>query len=346
MADKLKTAVLGASGYTGAEAVRLLSTHPKMEISALTANRHAGSAYGAIYPHLAHSNFPDLVKWQDVNWDEIDVVFACLPHGASEETITEIAPNVSKVVDLSADFRIKDPGLYEKTYGRAHTSPKLLENAVYGLTEFARDDLRKADLVACPGCYPTASLLAILPALALIDVDNVIIDAKSGVSGAGRKEAAALIYPETAEGAHAYGVANHRHAPEIDQILSRHAGADIQVSFTPHLIPMNRGMIATVYARLSTGVSYADLRETYVKQYGDEPFIHVEAEGIVPHTRHVRASNQCRIGLFEDRRDDHVIIISVIDNLTKGSSGQAVQNLNVMMGWNETLGLEMSPVFP
>lgn len=346
MADKLKTAILGASGYTGAEAVRILSGHPNIEISALTANRHAGAEFGTIYPHLAHAGYPTLKKWEDVNWDDIDIVFACLPHGASEETISAVAPHVSKIVDLSADFRIKDPGLYEKTYGRAHTAPKLLSDAVYGLTEYARDDLKNADLAACPGCYPTASLLALLPGLDLIETENIIIDAKSGVSGAGRKESTALLFPETSEGAHAYGVATHRHAPEIDQILSRHSGAYIQVSFTPHLVPMNRGMIATVYAKLGEGVSYKDFRVAYEKRYAKEHFVHVEAEGVVPHTRHVRASNQCRIGVFEDRRPGHVIIISVIDNLTKGSSGQAVQNLNVMMGWDENLGLNLVPVFP
>jgi N-acetyl-gamma-glutamyl-phosphate reductase len=346
VADKLKTAILGASGYTGAEAVRILANHPNIEISALTANRHAGSPLGTIYPHLGHADFPDLLKWQDVNWNEIDAVFACLPHGASEETISEIQPSVSKIVDLSADFRIKDATVYENTYGRKHTAPDLLSKAVYGLTEYARDDLKTADLVACPGCYPTASLLALLPALGHIDPSQIIIDAKSGVSGAGRKESTALLYPETAEGAHAYGVGVHRHGPEIDQTLSSVTGNQVQVSFTPHLIPMNRGMIATVYVKLNDDVSYEDLRSAYEARYAEENFIHVEAEGVVPHTRHVRASNQCRIGLFKDRRPGHAIIISVIDNLTKGSSGQAVQNLNVMMGWSEDTGLNLVPVFP
>jgi len=276
MADKLKTAILGASGYTGAEAVRILAGHPNIELTTLTANRHAGAEFGTIYPHLAHAGYPTLQKWDDVNWDIIDVVFACLPHGASEETISAIAPRVSKVIDLSADFRIKDAALYEKTYGRAHTAPELLAKAAYGLTEYARDDLKSADLVACPGCYPTTSLLALLPALGLIETDNIIIDAKSGVSGAGRKESTALIFPETAEGAHAYGVGNHRHAPEIDQILTRIGGTDVHVSFTPHLIPMNRGMIATVYAKLGQGVSYNDLRNAYETRYANEAFVHVD----------------------------------------------------------------------
>ena len=344
--DKCKTAVLGASGYTGAEAVRLIAGHPKLELTALTAHRHAGKTYGDVYPHLAHGGYPDLQKWQGVNWDDIDVVFACLPHGASEETISAIAPRVDKIIDLSADFRLKDAALYEATYGRKHTAPKLLENAVYGLTEFARDELAGANLAACPGCYPTASLLALLPGAGLFDPQDIVIDAKSGVSGAGRKESTALLYPETAEGAHAYGIGVHRHGPEIDQALTKACGEDIKVSFTPHLLPMNRGMIATIYVKLNAWVDVDDLRGVYEDHYENEPFVHVEGEGIVPHTRHVRASNQCRIGIFPDRREGRAIIVSVIDNLTKGSSGQAVQNLNVMMGWDETLGLTMPPVFP
>ena len=344
--QKLKAAVLGASGYTGAEAVRLITGHPNLVISALTANRHAGKAYGEVYPHLSFGNYPDLQKWQEINWDEIDAVFACLPHGASEETISEISRHVPKIIDLSADFRLKDKTVYARTYGRAHTSSKLLSKAVYGLSEYARADLKGASLAACPGCYPTASLLALLPAMPLIDHDHIIIDAKSGVSGGGRKESTALLYPETAEGAHAYGIGVHRHGPEIDQMLTQTTGKPISVSFTPHLIPMNRGMIATCYVRLKNGASLDDLRAAYAARYQDEPFVHVEREGAVPHTRHVRASNQCRIGIFADRRDGHAIIISVIDNLTKGSSGQAVQNLNIMMGWDEILGLSMPPVFP
>lgn len=345
--EKMKTAVLGASGYTGAEAVRLILGHPNLDLVALTAHRHAGKAYGEVYPHLSHQGLPDLLNWQDVKWYDIDAVFACLPHGASEDTIAEIARKGIKIIDLSADFRLKDAQIYAQTYGRVHTSPKLLESAVYGLTEYARDKLKTASLVACPGCYPTASLLALLPGLDLFDTDNIIIDAKSGVSGAGRKESTELIYPETAEGAHAYAVGNHRHGPEIDEKLSAATGRNITVSFTPHLIPMNRGMIATVNVKLNQGVSVKDLRAAYESRYKNEAFVHVEkAEGIVPHTRHVRASNQCRIGIFADRNSRRAVIISVIDNLTKGSSGQAVQNLNAMMGWDETLGLNLVPIFP
>ena len=342
---KLNTAVLGASGYTGAEAVRLIANHPKLSLNVLTANRYAGQAYSDVYPHFGDI-FPDLVKWEDVNWDKIDVVFACLPHGASEEVISEISRKGLKIIDLSADFRLKDKSVYAKTYGREHTSPELLQKAVYGLSEFAKDEIAKADLVACPGCYPTASLLALLPAKGMINPDNIIIDAKSGVSGAGRKQAQSLIYPEVAEGAHAYALGNHRHGPEIDEKLSKAWGDTVQVSFTPHLIPMNRGMIATCYVELNQGVTVDDLRKAYQYRYKNEIFVHMEDKDIVPHTRHVRASNHCRIGIFSDRKQGRAVIVSVIDNLTKGSSGQAVQNLNLMMGFDEQMGLELIPVFP
>ena len=344
--SKLNTAVLGASGYTGAEAVRLIMGHPHLRLKALTANRHAGKAYGEVYPHFTRAGLPDLQNWQDVDWDGIDAVFACLPHGASEDTIAEIARKGLKIIDLSADFRIKNADVYAKTYGRAHTSPHLLKTAVYGLSEFARAEIKTASLVACPGCYPTASLLALLPGLDIMDTDDIIIDAKSGVSGAGRKNSTALMYTETAEGAHAYGIGSHRHVPEMDEKLSAHAGQNVHVSFTPHLLPMNRGMIATIYVKLKNGHTYNDLRVLYAAKYRREPFVHVESEGVIPHTRHVRASNQCRIGVFPGRTQNRALIVSVIDNLMKGSSGQAVQNLNIMMGWDETLGLGAAPIFP
>ena len=341
-------AILGASGYTGAEAVRLILNHPKLNLVALTGHSRAGQSFGSIYPHFAPMGLPDVVKWNDVEWSGVDVAFACLPHGASQDTIAQIAGDVETVIDLSADFRLSDPALYASTYGRSHDHTDLLKNAVYGLTEFNRDSLKGASLVACPGCYPTCSLLALLPALEsqIIDPTEIIIDAKSGVTGAGRKAGVALNYSELTDGAHAYGVGTHRHAPEIDQILKRVTGGDVRVSFTPHLIPMNRGMIATCYVRLNAGQTVDDLRAAYIDRYKDEPFVYVESEGIVPQTRHIKGSNMCRIGIFEDRVSGRAIIISVIDNLTKGSSGQAVQNYNVVQGWDETLGLNISPIFP
>ena len=349
MADKMKqAAVLGASGYTGAEAVRLIVGHPRLKLVALTGHSRAGEAYSDIYPSMAHLDLPDVVKADEVDWDNVDVVFACLPHGASQDTIATIADRVETIIDLSADFRLWDAQLYETTYGRSHDYPALLENAVYGLTEYARSYLPGAKLVACPGCYPTCSLLALLPAIdnKLIDPSRIIIDAKSGVTGAGRKASQAFAYSEVADGAHAYAVGTHRHAPEIDQILNRHAGQDVAVTFTPHLIPMNRGMIATCYVDLKDGASAQQLHEVYVSHYKEEPFVHVESFGTVPQTRHIRASNHCRIGIFSDRIKGRAIIVSVIDNLTKGSSGQAVQNYNAVQGWDETLGLTGQAVFP
>lgn len=340
--------ILGASGYTGAEAVRLIMGHPNLELVGLTGHSKAGQAYGEIYPNYRHLDLPDVVTVDEIDFTDVDVAFACLPHGASQETIASVIDKVETVIDLSADFRLKDPALYEATYARPHGFHDLLGTAIYGLTEYARDELKGAKLVACPGCYPTCSLLALLPAIDadMIDVSDIVIDAKSGVTGAGRKALASLSFSEVSDGAHAYSVGTHRHAPEIDQMLSHVSGKDTQVSFTPHLIPMNRGMIATCYVKLGDGVSIDELRNAYQARYADEPFVHVEAEGVVPQTRHIRASNHCRIGVFADRRQGRAIIISVIDNLTKGSSGQAIQNYNLTQGWDETLGLTVQPVFP
>lgn len=345
---QLNAAVLGASGYTAAELLRLGLTHPRLKFTALTGNSRAGEAFNDVYPNFTGLIDQRLQDWQDVNWDDIDVVFACLPHGASQDTIAQIAPRVDTVIDLSADFRIKDAAVYEATYGRSHDAPDLLEKAVYGLTEYLRDDLKGASLIACPGCYPTATLLTLLPGIeaGLLKTDNLIIDAKSGVTGAGRKATLGLSYTEITDGAQAYGVGTHRHAPEIDQILTRQSGKDIEVSFTPHLIPMNRGMIVTIYADLAKGASLEELRAAYVSRYAGERFVQLLPEGQVPQTRHVRGSNMAQINVFADRRAGKVILIGVIDNLAKGSSGQALQNLNVAMGWDETLGISGAPVFP
>lgn len=343
-----KAAVLGASGYTGAELLRLISGHPYLELAALTGHSRAGEPLSQIFPSLARLDAPDVVKIDAVDWSGIDVAFACLPHGASQESVAKIYDKVDTIIDLSADFRLRDPALYADTYERTHDFTDLLKHAVYGLTEFARDALSEAKLVACPGCYPTASLLCLLPAIegGLILPDPIIIDAKSGVSGAGRKTKTGLLFTEVSEGAHAYGVGNHRHAPEIDHILERFGKVPTQVSFTPHLVPMNRGEITTCYVRLQNGVDINGLRAAYEERYKNDPFVHIEPEGHVPHTRHVRGSNQARIGIFADRQEGRAIIIGVIDNLTKGSSGQAIQNYNLTQNWDETLGLHYAPLFP
>lgn len=343
-----QVAILGASGYTGAEMIRLILTHPRLNIAAVTGHSRAGQAVEATYPNFMGQSLPNITKIDEVDWTNIDVAFACLPHGTSQETIADIYEKVPVIIDLSADFRLKDADVYAKAYNRSHDHAQLLSKAVYGLTEYARDSLKNAKLVACPGCYPTASLLALGPALknGLIDSQNIIIDAKSGVTGAGRKAITGLIYPEVSDGAHAYSVGVHRHAPEIDQFIRSVTGESAKVRFTPHLIPMNRGMIATCYVDLATGVSADDLRNAYKKAYDSEKFIHMLPKNQTPQTRHVRGSNNVQIGVFSDRIEGKAIIISVIDNLMKGSAGQAVQNYNLTQGWDEALGLEITPLFP
>ena len=343
MSAKHNVAILGASGYTGAESIRLVHGHPQLSLKALSGHSRAGQKLSDTYPNFGDM---EIQRWDEIDYTDIDVVFACLPHGASQETIAQIKDKVDTVVDLSADFRLADPALYESTYGRAHAFTDLLDTAVYGLTEYAKDKLPGAKLIACPGCYPTCTLLSLLPGVeaGLFDLDRIIIDAKSGVTGAGRKAKEGLIYSEVADGAHAYGVGTHRHAPEIDQMLERISGQKSRVSFTPHLIPMNRGMITTTYMRLAGGVSFEHLKKAYQSRYANEPFVRL-MDG-VPQTRHVRGSNLFALGIFEDRVPGQVILIGVIDNLVKGSAGQAIQNYNLSQGWDETLGLEALPIFP
>ena len=346
-APSVRVGVLGASGYTGAELVRLLLRHPAVTISALTAERQAGRPMAEVFPHLAPFALPDLVRVEDVRWDELDFVFCALPHGTTQDIIKAL-PHTLKVVDLSADFRLHDPAVYAEWYGHPHRAPELQPEAVYGLTELNRQGVRKARLVANPGCYPTCSLLPLLPLLleGLIEPGGIVIDAKSGVSGAGRDAKQANLFCEVSEGLSAYGLGHHRHMPEIEQELKLAAGRPVPVSFTPHLIPMSRGMLATLYVTLSEDVTAEDLRQVLVDKYAEDPFVVVDPAGSAPATRHVRGSNLCRIGVFADRAPRRAIMVSVIDNLVKGASGQAVQNMNVMLGLGETLGLEFSPLFP
>lgn len=340
-------AIFGASGYTGAEAVRLLLGHPEIRIAALSAHSRADEDYGDVFSHFAGRDLPRTQRIADIDLSEIDVVFSCLPHSTGQAAIAAALDHVETVIDVSADFRLSDPDAFESVYGSPHQFPELLEGRVYGLTEFARADLPGARLVACPGCYPTCTLLALLPGIesgAFAD-SSIIVDAKTGVTGAGRKATLGLHYSELSDGAHAYGIGNHRHAPEMEQEL-RLRGHDRTLSFTPHLLPMNRGMIATCYVELSGGQSTDTLRTLYDERYAADPFVTVLPDGEVPQTRHVRGSNDARIGIFADRVEGRAIIVSVIDNLAKGSSGQAVQNYNLTQGWDETLGLSAPALFP
>lgn len=346
-AKTIRTAILGASGYTGAELLRLLALHPNAEIVAITADRKAGSAIGTVFPHLAGMKLPPLVSIDQVSWEGIDAVFCALPHGTTQEVIAALPAHL-KVLDLSADFRLTSLDAYAEWYGHAHKAPALQKDAVYGLTEHNRAAISKARLVACPGCYPTSAQLPLVPLLKAgqIDPDDIIIDSKSGASGAGRAAKETSLYCEVTEGIHAYGVAKHRHAPEIEQELAKAAGKAITVNFTPHLMPMSRGILSSIYVRLANGASADDLRKTLATAYANEPFVRIVEKGISPETRHVRGSNFCNIGVFADRMKGRAIILSVIDNLVKGASGQAVQNFNVMFGLPETTALEQQPLFP
>ncbi len=345
--EGIRTAVIGASGYTGADLVRLAVRHPDIDIVALTANSHAGKPMAQVYPHLAGFDLPDLVRNEEVDWSDVDAAFCGLPHGTSQDVIATLPEHV-KVIDISADFRLRDPRTYAEWYGREHVAQELLKEAVYGLTEHYRDEIRNARLVACPGCYPTATLLLLLPLVkaGVISTDDLIIDAKSGVSGAGRGLKQNTLFCEAGEGMGPYAVGRHRHAPEIEQELARAAGRDVVVNFTPHLIPMSRGEFITAHARLADGATAADCERVLAERYADEPFVRMAPEGILPATQQVRGSNYVVLGVREDRIPGRVILMSTLDNLVKGSSGQALQNFNLMFGLPETTALEQLPLFP
>ncbi|KAM7250803.1 hypothetical protein ACFE04_022686 [Oxalis oulophora] len=346
--EQVRVGLLGASGYTGAELIRVLANHPYFKINFMTAERKAGEYIGSVFPHLiSQDHLPKMIAVQDANFSDVDAVFCCLPHGTTQDIIKGL-PNNLKVVDLSADFRLRNIADYEEWYGQPHRAPELQKEAVYGLTEFFREEIKGARLVANPGCYPTSIQLPLVPLIKanLIQNRNIIIDAKSGVSGAGRGAKEALLYTEIAEGIHSYGITSHRHVPEIEQGLCDAANSEITVSFTPHLMPMSRGMQSTIYVEMAQGVSIEDLYQQLKNSYEDEEFVRVLTKNAVPHTRNVRGSNYCLINVFPDRIPGRAIIISVIDNLQKGASGQALQNMNLMMGFKENLGLHNQPLFP
>ncbi|MBI3700610.1 MAG: N-acetyl-gamma-glutamyl-phosphate reductase [Afipia sp.] len=352
MAEKKKIGILGASGYTGAELVRLLLRHPRMELAVLTADRRAGQSMGDVFPQFAPYDLPRLVTIEEVDWAnaKLDLVFCALPHATTQKVLKELlakAPE-TKVVDLSADFRLEDPAAYAKWYGHEHHALELQKEAVYGLSEIYRRDIRKARLVANPGCYTTCAQLPLIPLLKAkaIEIDDIVIDAKSGMTGAGRSAKEEMLFSEVSEGFHAYGVGQHRHMSELDQEFSKAAGKEVVVSFTPHLVPMNRGIFSTIYVRGRRGKIAQDLHEILVKQYEKEPFVYVLPFGKMPQSRHVRGSNMTFIGVTADRIAGRAIIVSTLDNLTKGASGQAVQNMNIMLGFNEGVGIDQPAMFP
>ncbi|SLN13404.1 N-acetyl-gamma-glutamyl-phosphate reductase [Pseudoruegeria aquimaris] len=339
-----KIAILGASGYTGAELVRLIATHPEMEIVALSADRKAGQSMASVFPHLRHLDLPTLVKIDEIDFADVDLCFCALPHATSQAVIREL-PKHLKIVDLSADFRLRDPEAYAKWYGGPHAALEQQAEAVYGLTEFYREEIRSARLVAGTGCNAATGQYALRPLIAagVIDLDEIILDLKAGVSGAGRSLKENLLHAELSEGYHAYAAGGtHRHLGEFDQEFSAIAGRPVKIQFTPHLMPANRGILATVYVKGEA----ARIHEVLAQAYAQEPFIEVLPFGEHPSTRHVRGSNFCHIGVVADRIEGRAIVFAALDNLTKGSSGQALQNANLMLGIEETTGLMLAPVFP
>jgi N-acetyl-gamma-glutamyl-phosphate reductase len=351
MTSKAKVGILGASGYTGSELVRLLLRHPNVEIALLTADRRAGQEMRAVFSHFAPFPLPKLVSIDQVDWKtaKLDLIFCALPHATTQKVIKAILQAVpsSKIVDLSADFRLSDTAAYVKWYGHEHHAPELQGQAVYGLTEVYRDAVKKAQLVANPGCYTTCAQLPLLPLIKgkAIELDDIIIDAKSGMTGAGRAAKENMLFSEVSEGFHAYGVGGHRHMAELDQEFSKAAGREVIVTFTPHLLPMNRGILSTIYVR-GINKSAEDLHAILSHAYANEGFVHVLPFGEMPQTRHVRGSNMTFIGVAADRISGRAIIGAALDNLVKGASGQAIQNMNLMLGFPEALGLEQVALFP
>lgn len=341
----IEVGIVGGTGYTGAELLRLLARHPDVRVRVLTSRQEAGKAVDAVFPQLR--GVLEL-RFSEPTADalaECQAVFFATPHGAAMQLAPQLIARGVKVLDLSADFRLKDPAVFKRWYGMDHAAPDLLREAVYGLPELHRDAVRGARLVACPGCYPTSVQLSVLPLLEhdLVRPGSLIADCKSGVSGAGRELKAASLFAEAAESFKAYGVGGHRHHPEIEQGLRQIAGKDVSLTFVPHLVPMNRGIHATLYADLQRDT---DVQALYELRYADEPFVDVLPAGAHPETRSVRGANHCRIAVHRPGQGNRVVVLAVIDNLVKGAAGQAVQCFNLMFGLPEEAGLAAVALWP
>lgn len=342
---KLKVGIIGGTGYTGVELLRLLAPHPEVELAVITSRGEAGLPVADMFPSLrGHVDlaFTDPAK---ANLGSCDIVFFATPNGIAMQQVKALLDHGVRVIDLAADFRIRDVAVWEKWYGMTHACPESVEKAVYGLPEINREKIRNAQLLANPGCYPTAVQLGFLPLLeaGVVDVSHLIADAKSGVSGAGRKAETHILFSEAGDNFKAYGVPGHRHLPEISQGLNLMSQNEVGLTFVPHLVPMIRGIHATLYARLTADT---DLQKLFEERYADEPFVDVLPKGSHPETRSVRGSNHCRIAVHRPQNGDTVIVLSVIDNLVKGAAGQAVQNMNIMFGFAETAGLGVLPLLP
>jgi len=345
---KTKVGIIGATGYTGLELLRFLIHHPEIEITALTSQKYAGVPIGQVFPSLMkHLQ----LKCEELLVDQIskkaDFVFTAVPHKTAMGIVPLFYRQGKKVVDLSADFRFKDAGIYEKWYQK-HTSADLLPESVYGLPELHREKIRKAKIVGNPGCYPTGALIGLIPLVkkGMVSLENIVIDSKSGVSGAGRDVVLESLFCEVNEGAKAYKIFEHRHLPEIEQELSEMVQKKVAVTFVPHLIPMDRGILTTLYLILIKKWKAEEVLNTFQEHYQKEPFIRIYPKGKLPNTKDVRGSNYCDIGVKVNEADGRIVIVTAIDNLVKGASGEAVQNMNIMLGYPETMGLEVLPLAP
>jgi len=345
---KTRVGVIGATGYTGVELLRLLLLHPEVEVTALTSQKYAGVPIDQAFPSLMkHLQ----LKCEELSVDQIskktDFIFTAVPHKTAMETVPLFYQKGKRVVDLSADFRFKDAGIYERWYQK-HTSADLLQESVYGLPELHREKIRNAKIVGNPGCYPTGALIGLIPLIksGMISYENIVIDSKSAVSGAGRDVVLGSLFCEVNEGVKAYNIFKHRHLPEIEQELSQLARSKITVTFVPHLIPMDRGILTTIYVNFTKKVNTEDALKIFNEYYEKEPFIRIYPKGKIPNTKDVRGSNYCDIGVIVNESDSRAVIITAIDNLVKGASGEAVQNMNIMLGYPETMGLDVVPLFP
>jgi len=346
---RIKVAVFGGSGYAGGELLRLLHLHRGVEVTLVTSEKWAGNPVTSAFPHLTPYEkliFEPIAA--EGAEEKAELFFLALPHKTAQQTAARLMKRKKFIVDLSADFRLRDPAIYEDWYQSPHTQQALLKRAVYGMPELYRSRIRKTRLVANPGCYPTGAILGLIPALrrGLVHSDGIVIDSKSGVSGAGRSPQLAFLASEVNDGVRAYGLATHRHTPEIEQELSGLTGRAITVDFTPHLIPMDRGILTTAYLRLVETVGLEAVHNVYTKMYAREPFVRVLPQGQYPLTKNVRGSNYCHIGLQVNQRTGTLLVVTAIDNLVKGASGQAIHNMNLMMGFEETEGLVGLGVFP
>lgn len=349
MSTKMRAAIIGSTGYGGVELIRLLLTHPQVEIASVVSSSSAGAPIADGFPHL-NQIVTDRLDAVDVGLlkEKADVVFLATPHGVSAETAPKLLDAGLKVIDLSGDFRLSSGDVYEQWYKHKPADAAYLNKAVYGLAEVNGDEVRGRDFISNPGCYPTATLLGLVPMLAngWADPKSIIVDAKSGISGAGRGLSLTNHYSEINENFKAYKVNKHQHTPEIEQVLSRIAGEDVVVTFTTHLVPMTRGILCTMYMNLKEDRSEEEIWSAYRSYYEGRRFVRIRERGVYPATKEVYGSNYCDIGLSLDKRTGRLTVISVIDNLVKGAAGQAVQNLNLMMGWDEAAGLAFSPVYP